>query len=139
MAADEKIEGEGFTVNDRRRVRLDEEGEVETPAKDEATPEPKKAPSAYETSADSELPPVDFSTFVLSLASSAMVHLGEVAHPETGAPALNLPLARQTIDMLAMIEEKTRGNLSKDEATYLESILYDLRMRCVAACEKPAG
>ncbi|MDF1564218.1 MAG: DUF1844 domain-containing protein [Deltaproteobacteria bacterium] len=135
MAADEKKAGEGFTVNDRRRVRSEAPeaapAHAEAPKESEANPAEEHRPRKGE----GELPPVDFSTFVLSLASSALVHLGEVVHPETGEPARNLPLARQTIDMLAMLQEKTRGNLSKDEATYLESILYDLRLRCVAACQ----
>ena len=73
-------------------------------------------------------PAVDFGTFVLSLGSSALVHLGEIEHPETAEAKENLALARQTIDLLAMLEEKTRGNLTSDEAAILKSILYDLRI-----------
>jgi len=82
-----------------------------------------------------ELPRVDFSTFVLSLGTSALYHLGVVAHPETGGK-LEIPelvLARNTIDTLEMLEEKTRGNLEEQERELLESLLYELRMRFVEA------
>jgi hypothetical protein len=74
---------------------------------------------------------VDFTTFVLSLGSSALVHLGEMSHPEGGHTAENLLLARHTIDILAMLEEKTRGNLTAEEARYLRDLLADLRLRFV--------
>jgi hypothetical protein len=80
---------------------------------------------------DEALPGVDFSTFVLSLSHSALMDLGQAPHPETGSVAKTLPLARQTIDLLAMLEEKTKGNLSGDEERLLTQILFDLRMRYV--------
>jgi hypothetical protein len=77
---------------------------------------------------------LDFSTFVLSLSTSAFYHLGLVPDPESGASASpNLALARQTIDTLEILQEKTRGNLDADEAHLLESLLYELRMRFVDA------
>jgi len=77
------------------------------------------------------LPKVDFSTFVISLASAAMVHLGEMAEPESGQVSTNIPLAKHTIDTLAMLEEKTKGNLAAEEARQLADILGHLRMVCV--------
>jgi hypothetical protein len=77
------------------------------------------------------LPKVDFTTFVLSLSHSALLHLGEAPHPETGTVEKSLPLARQTIDLLGMLEEKTKGNLSGDEERLVAQILFDLRMRYV--------
>jgi len=77
------------------------------------------------------LPGVDFATFVLSLSHSALVHLGEAANPDTGRVDQSLPLARQTIDLIAMLEEKTRGNLTGDEERLVGQILFDLRMRYV--------
>jgi hypothetical protein len=74
---------------------------------------------------------VDFTTFVLSLSHSALMHLGEAPDPETGGLAQNLPLARQTIDLIAMLEAKTKGNLSGDEERLLGQVLFDLRMRYV--------
>lgn len=77
------------------------------------------------------LPPMDFTTFCLSLASSAMIHLGQAPSPETGKPEKNLALAKQTIDILVLLESKTRGNLSAEEEKLLSALLYDLRMRFV--------
>jgi hypothetical protein len=92
------------------------------------------------------LPEIDFATFVLSLASNALVHLGELPESEAGGGAeagdpdvaaaareRNLPLARQTIEILAMLEQKTRGNLDAAETNLLGSVLYDLRMKFVDA------
>ena len=86
------------------------------------------------------LPRVDFSTFMLSLGTSALYHLGVVAHPETGGKLdpPELGLARNTIDTLEMLEEKTRGNLDAQERELVGSLLYELRMRFVEA-EKAAG
>ena len=75
---------------------------------------------------------IDFYTFVLSLASSAFVHLGDAPHPETGEPvAPDLPLAHQTIDILVMLREKTKGNLTPEEEKFLDHLLTDLRFRFV--------
>lgn len=80
-----------------------------------------------------KLPEIDFATFAMSLATSALVHLGEVKHPERPDAPANLPLAKQTIDILGMLEQKTRGNLSQEEAKLLENVLIDLRMKYVTA------
>ncbi|HMA67631.1 MAG TPA: DUF1844 domain-containing protein [Desulfosalsimonadaceae bacterium] len=77
------------------------------------------------------LPEISFSTFIMSLNSSALVHLGLEADPSTGKQAANLPFAKQTIDILAMLEEKTSGNLSNDEQRLLTNILYELRLMYV--------
>ena len=79
------------------------------------------------------LPEIDFGTFVMSLATSALVHLGEIKHPDHASDDHNLPLAKQTIDILGMLREKTRGNLGRNEEQLLENLLYDLRMKYVAA------
>jgi hypothetical protein len=77
------------------------------------------------------MPEVTFSTFVLSLASSALVQMGEVPNPETGATEANTLLARSTIDILTMLEEKTSHGLEPDEARLLRDVLYELRMKFV--------
>ena len=74
---------------------------------------------------------IDFYTFCLSLGSSAFVHLGDAPDPETGQPGSDLALAKQTIDILGMLQEKTRGNLSDEEARFLQNLLLDLRLRYV--------
>lgn len=74
------------------------------------------------------MPAINFSTFILSLNSAALVHLGAEADPTSGARAVNLPLAKQTIDILAMMEEKTKGNLSDDEKRLVTHLIYELRL-----------
>lgn len=78
-----------------------------------------------------EMPKFDFVTFVLSLHRSASCHLGRAPDPETQTCSVNLPLAQQTIDMLAMLQEKTQGNLTGEEERILSEVLYDLRMAYV--------
>ena len=78
------------------------------------------------------LPEVTFSTFVLSLASSALVHLGEVPNPDTGTTVRNDELARNAIDVLTMLDDKTRNGLSPDESKLMRDVLYELRMKFVA-------
>jgi hypothetical protein len=83
---------------------------------------------AGETDKSYALPRIDFSTFVLSLNSSALVQLGLIDDPSSGQKTKNLPLAKQTIDILGMLEQKTSGNLTDDEGNILTNILYELRM-----------
>ena len=98
------------------------------------TSEPPKPPAPEQDQSErAGLPEIDFSTFVLSLATSAMVHMGLVPDPEGGATEKNLAFARQTIDTLEMLQSKTRGNLSEEEAHLLQSVLYQLRMDFVKA------
>jgi Domain of unknown function (DUF1844) len=78
-----------------------------------------------------ELPAIDFLTFVVSMSHSALLHLGDAPDPGTGLREQNLPLARQTIDILAVLQDKTRGNLTGDEERVLSQAIYDLRMRFV--------
>src|SRR5258707_14282129 len=144
MASSDPKQG-GFTVNDRRSFT--DEGQ---PKKEGQTNETTAAPSAPGSGAgpasssvngggpdshlDSHLdatalPAVDFHTFVLSLSSSALLHLGELEPPDGGAPEKDLALAKPTIDIPTMLETKTRGNLSAAEEKLMESLLYDLRLR----------
>ena len=78
-----------------------------------------------------DLPRLDFATFVLSLSHSALVHLGDAPDPGGHVLPPNLELARQTVDLLALLEEKTRGNLTGQEEHVLSQALYDLRLRYV--------
>ena len=92
----------------------------------EGKDDPRRSPGG-----DEALPGIDFATFVMSLSHSAFLHLGEAPDPETNKIETNLPLARQTIDLLAVLEEKTKGNLTGDEERLLGQVLFDLRMRFV--------
>jgi hypothetical protein len=83
-----------------------------------------------------ELPQLDFSTFVLSVIGSAYVHLGDAPDPE-GQPEPNLLLARQDIDLLGILQDKTKGNLTGDEERLLDQALYDLRTRFLEVSKAP--
>ena len=78
-----------------------------------------------------DLPAVDFTTFVLSLSHSARLHLGDAPDPTTGTSAVDLPMARHSIDLLGLIQEKTHGNLTGAEEQVLTQELHDLRVRFV--------
>lgn len=82
-----------------------------------------------------DLPAIDFNTFVLSLSHSALVHLGDAPDPD-GARSANLPLARQTIDLLTLLHDKTHGNLTGPEERVLTQALYDLRSRYLEVAKK---
>ena len=78
-------------------------------------------------------PKVDFSSFILSIYSSGLVQLGKVEDPTTGGVEKNLSMAKHTIDMMAMLSEKTRGNLNKDEENLLRALLSEIRIAYVEA------
>jgi hypothetical protein len=120
--------GKGFTVADKRRFESD--GTTR-----EGVQDPERgggADPAPEGDQQLELPDVDFSTFIFSLSTSVMVHLGETPHPD-GTRRKDLVLAKQTIDILGMLKEKTEGNLNEEESKLLNELLYDLRLRYVAS------
>jgi len=81
------------------------------------------------------MPRIDFSRFVISLAHQTLALLGEIPNPESNKTERNLPLAKQTIDILEMLEEKTKGNLSSAEQKMIEQVLYDLRSHFVMVCK----
>ncbi|NMC48795.1 MAG: DUF1844 domain-containing protein [Desulfovibrio sp.] len=114
-------ENQDFKVTDRRVTNPDA-GETATCREGQAAP-PRKDEPCY--------PPVAFSTFLLSLAASAMVQLGESPEPETGQYTQNLPLAKHTIDILAMLQCKTRANATEEEAKLLADLLCQLRLSYV--------
>lgn len=77
------------------------------------------------------MPEVSFASFILSLNTSALYHMGELPHPETGQRIIDRELAKHTIDTLTMLADKTRNNLEVDESELLTRILYELKMRFV--------
>ncbi len=129
-------EQEKIKVNDRRINFDDSDNDSQqTVSESEAKKlERKKMARDYEQAAKQEvtnLPKVDFITFVLSLSSSVLMHLGEVPEPDSGQKKVNLDMARHTIDVLAMLEEKTRGNLTAQEEQLLKDVLFEVRMKFV--------
>ena len=137
MASGESKPAGGFKVTDRRSFTDEAEPRDEAPDPPSA-PAPASAAGVTAEPPTAAFPPVDFHTFVLSLGSSALLHLGEIENPNDGASQKDLPLAKHTIDILAMLEEKTKGNLSTAEERLMESLLYDLRLRYVEATKSEA-
>ena len=144
MASGDSKPAGGFKVTDRRSFTNEAEprnGASEQPSSDASStasstahpPTPANAAGVTAEPPTAAFPPVDFHTFVLSLGSSALLHLGEIENPNDGASQKDLPLAKHTIDILVMLEEKTKGNLSTAEERLMESLLYDLRLRYVEA------
>jgi uncharacterized protein DUF1844 len=155
----------GFKVEDRRRFSAEGElkpehraGEQE-PFSPQAPPEqrasrqsgptlaaaegssaPAKDASAGRESYRSAAQPAEitFATFIVGLSTQALLHLGEIPDPATGKPAQDLSAAQQLIDILGMLQEKTRSNLQPDEQNLLDAILFDLRMKYVEIA-RPAG
>ena len=139
-------EKKDFVVKDRRRFAQEGPEADATDEHSEAGAAPQEEPQASpagEQSHKSEvreeadareqkehtlLPEINFATFVVSLNASALLHLGAIEDPATGKSEKNLPMAKQTIDILCMLEQKTAGNLTKDEENLLKNILYDLRI-----------
>ena len=132
-----EIEGKGFVVKDKRA--LDEKGELKE-EKEEAAAEVKeekerKGEAKEQEAERAPLPEVNFNSLIFSLSSSVLLHLGEIADPQSGEKKLDIALAKHTIDIIAMLKEKTQGNLTEEEEKFLESILTDLRLRYVKAAE----
>jgi hypothetical protein len=151
MSEEEKKET-GFQVKDRRRFtgggdhRQEEKPEPPAaPAREEAEKSEKRPSGEKEgrrgrredrPDASAPFPEIDFSTFVFSLSSSVLIHLGLAPDPVSGEQRQELGLAKQTIDILGMIQEKTRGNLTEEEKRMMDGILYDLRLRYVQEAKK---
>ncbi len=120
-------EEKSFTINDRRGSAGTEKtaaGETPFPAAETGK---RKAP-----------PAINFSTFVLSLSTSAAMNLGGYTDPVSGLIPRNLDLAKQSIDILGILADKTKGNLDADESQLLDSVLYELRMRYIEEVKKGA-
>jgi uncharacterized protein DUF1844 len=118
-------EDEGFTIKDRR-----------TADKGRAQDQPAEVAASAEGQAQAgTLEEIDFSTFILSLATSAQINLGNVPNPETNQTSQNIPAAKQMIDIIGMLQDKTKGNLGKEEESLLEQVLFNLRMHYVRAME----
>jgi hypothetical protein len=122
----------GFVIKDRRS--FDEQGELKEndSAREKVKEEPKKEPPKEEAGKP-PLPEVNFSSLILSLSSTAFLHLGEIPDPGTGEKKKDLALAKHVIDTIAMLKEKTEGNLAKEEKQLIENVLTDLRLRYVKA------
>jgi len=140
MASEEET-GKGFTVQDRRRFSPEtgeaREGSQEnrdTTQVESAAGQPEAAHDAPQ--AQEPLPAIDFSTFIISLSTQALMHLGEIADPLSGKVNKDIPVAKQMIDIIGMLKDKTQGNLNAGEERLTVDILFDLRMKYVEAVKK---
>ena len=141
---EEKKQGKGFTVQDRRRFSETGESRDDSESSSQVDGDPTKstgelprAQASAQTSAqESPLPEINFSTFVISLSTQALMHLGEIENPLTGKVEPDVLVAKQMIDIIGMLREKTRGNLNAGEDRLIEDILFDLRMKYVEAVKK---
>ncbi len=136
--SDEERPSEGFKVSDRRSFT--EDGELRQDRTSEPAPPRKPEPSPNRAEAGPDRPKaggksgqsrtgMDFSSFLLSLATTALVHLGEVSDPAGGRGHTNLDAAKQMVEILSMLQEKTEGNRNPEENRLLDDILYELRMK----------
>ena len=124
----------GFVVKDKR-FSAKKEDEGESKIKEEAKiGEPQGEDGSTQ---EGPLPEIDFTHFMFSLSTSALIQLGEIEDPFTKKLVKNLPLAKQTIDLIGMLNEKTKGNLTPDEEKIMQYLLYDLRMRYVKSTGSP--
>lgn len=131
-------EERGFIIKDRRsldedgtlREEKDARGPDRRPDREEAK---KKEEPTREETARAPLPEVNFNSLIFSLSSSALLHLGEIADPQSGQKKKDLQMAKHTIDTIAMLKEKTKGNLTGEEQKFVDSVLTDLRWRYVKA------
>ncbi len=119
---------EGFVVRDRRGGGSETGAQASGPS---ASPKPA---ALSESDAAHQAPafPVTFSSFVISLGSSSLMLMGEKLDPQQQAVPVNLPQAKEIIDLLSVLEEKTKGNLTSEEQTVLRDMLYALRMKYVS-------
>jgi hypothetical protein len=130
-------EDKGYKVEDRRFLHKSEEEKArikeEEAARQEAGAAAQEAfkKSAREAQDEMPLPEITFASFLISLSSSAFIHLGDIPDPVTGETKKDLSLAKQTIDLLGLLREKTHNNLQEDEERLFDHLLYDLRMRFV--------
>jgi hypothetical protein len=148
---EEKEQTKGFKVEDKRRFSAEGELKPEHRGPEPAERQTSASPGAAGGATGGEAlslgqeaqaskaasqsreaaPEITFATFVVGLSTQALVHLGELPDPHTNESAADLPAAQQLIDIIAMLENKTQGNLDRDEQAMLESILFDLRMKYV--------
>ena len=141
MAKDETIEGNGFVVRDKRQFTPDGEVKKDPDTKKDDTKgavqaEAETKKEEGQKQAPVKLPEINFPSFILSLSSSALLHFGDIPDPISGTKERNLPMAKQTIDILGVLKEKTQGNLTNDEEQLIDNLLHDLRIKYVEESKK---
>ena len=111
---------------------------VEATGDETAADAPEVAPASDSEHSDIPLPPADFTTIVSMLATQAMLNLGTLPNPMTGKTDRNLSQAKHAIDLIEVLQEKTKGNCNPQEEVMLQSLLHELRMAYVASQDQPS-
>lgn len=140
--SNEEEQDQSFKVTDKRS--FDEDGQPRENAAEQTQNrrEPEKAPASQQGGAPATdapqgtSPRIDFPSYILSYYTQGLVLLGEVPNPYTNKKEEDLEAARHTVDILGMLQEKTKGNLSSEENQLLESVLYEVRMKYMAKIKK---
>ena len=136
MAEDEKEK-----KTEKPEIAVDDDWKAHAQAEKEKLDEQARKPSRpaedqeAEGGAPRKIPPASFATLVSSLATQAMFAMGSVQDPETNMPIVDLPLAKHHVDALAVLEEKTKGNLTEEETKLLDQVLYQVRMQYVQVAQ----
>jgi len=125
-------EERGFVIKDRRSFDDKGEPKEKDSTEEKVKEETKKEPPKKEAETP-PLPEINFSSLILSLSSTAFLHFGEIPDPGTGEKRKDLALAKHAIDTIAMLKEKTEGNLDDEEKQFIENVLTDLKWRFVKA------
>ena len=130
---EEKNKDSGFVVKDKRLFAESDKPRQKEEVKPSIAEEKSQPQETPETAANQEAdyPPINFTNFVFSLSTSAFFHFGDFPDAKGGKAQKNLPAAKQTIDILDMLHEKTKGNLDENENKLIQSVLYELKMRYV--------
>ena len=123
------MEDKGFKVVDKRIYGTGEGVSAEDKTTEQTRDSAKQEDAS---SSKTHLPPVDFSNLIISLSTSALIHLGEVPDPVTNKQDKNIEMARHTIDIIEMLKDKTKGNFTESECKLIDAVLFDLRMRYVS-------
>ena len=131
----EEEKKKGFTVTDRR-VKLDEETKPQPESTPSQEPPPEQSPEQKTPKPPPPMAEISFASFIMSLNTSALIHLGLLPDPLSGKVEQNLELAKQTIDLLGILKEKTKGNLTQEEQDLLDNLLFDLRIKYVDLSSK---
>jgi len=135
-------EEQSFTVTDKRMFREDGERREDAPVKKPAENKAKGAPKAEGTAPGlgsrpgKELPQIDFPSYIISYYTQGLVLLGEVPNPYTNQKEEDPEAAQHTINILSLLKEKTKGNLTPDEEQLMESVLYELRLKYMAKTDR---
>ncbi len=124
-----ETEESGFVVRDKRGQSREASDSVS--ARDTATAQTATPPPSSDSESSQAGPPLSFSSFIVSLGTSALMLMGKKLSPEQPSPAFNLRQAKEIIDILAILQEKTKGNLTEDETAIIRDLLYTLQMKYV--------